>query len=163
MGTPATPIVASDRYFARGRTKIYACPTVANINAPTRIEMTAGTDLSPEVAAIAGWLVTSAQIDTPDLGTVFTSTIPGSTSIGDSSVDMYADDTGVDVRGVLTRGSTWVILILYGGDNTGAKMDVFRTRIRSVGKPVSVGDDAGIVQVSFSITATPAENIAVPA
>jgi hypothetical protein len=136
---------------------------VAVLTAPTRAEMTAGTDLSGEIAAIAGWLVTSAQIDTPDLGTVFTSTIPGSTSIGDSSVDMYADDNGVDVRGVLPRGTITVILILYGGDVTGAKMDAFRTRVRSVGKPVSVGDDAGIVQVGFSITATPAENISVPA
>jgi hypothetical protein len=164
MGTPATPIVASDRYFARGKTKIYVCPTVTVLTAPTRAEMTAGTDLSPEVAAISGWLITSAQTDTPDLGTIFTSTIPGATSMAsDNTVDMYADDNGVDVRGVLARGSTWVVLILYGGDVTGAKMDCFRTRIRSVGKPVAVDDSAGLVQVSFSVTATPAENIAVPA
>lgn len=160
---PATNIVASDRYFARGKTRIIACPLVSVLTAPTRAEINAGTDLTPEVAAIAGWQVSSAQIDTPDLGTVFTSTIPGSTSIGDSSVDMYADDNGADVRGVLPRGTVTVILIMYGGDIVGAKMDAFRTRVRSVAKPLSVGDDAGIVQVQFSITATPAENVTVPA
>ncbi len=159
----ATAIVASDRYFARGKTRIYACPAVVTLTAPSRAEMNAGTDLTAEIAAIAGWQVTGGEIETPDLGTVFTSKIPGSTSIGDSSVDMYADDTGVDVRSVLPRGTTTVILILYGGDVPGTKMDCFRTRVRSVGKPVSVGDDAGMVQVQFSITATPAENVTVPA
>lgn len=159
----ATPIVASDRYFARGLTKIYACTTVVNLGAPTRAELNAGTDLSPEVAAIAGWQVTGGEIETPDLASVFTSKIPGATSISDSSIDMYADNNGVDVRGVLPRGTITTIYILYGGDIPGAKMDGFRTRVRSVGKPVSVGDDAGIVQVQFSITTTPAENITVPA
>lgn len=159
----ATPIVASNRYFARGITKIYSCTSVVTLAAPTRAELNAGTDLSPEAASISGWLVQANEIETPDLATVFTSKIPGSTSIGDSSIDLYADDNGVDVRGVLPRGTVTTIYILYGGDVAGAKMDGFRTRVRSVGKPVSVGDDAGMVQVQFSITATPAENITVPA
>jgi hypothetical protein len=159
----ATPLTASTRYFARGVTKIYVCTTVVTLSAPSRAEMNAGTDLSGEVAAIAGWQVTGGEIETPDLGTVFTSKIPGATSIGDSSITCYADQAQVDVRGVLPRGTVTTVLILYGGDVPGRKMDGFRTRVRSVGKPVSVGDDAGLVEVQFSITSTPSENITIPA
>lgn len=159
---PATPLVASNRYFARGVTKVYAVTTIANIASPSRAELNAGTDLSPEVAEISGWQVSGGEIETPDLATVFTSKIPGSTAVDDSSITFYADQVGVDVRGVLPRGTATNIVIMYGGDVAGAKMDVSKTRVRSVGKPVSMGDDAGMVVVQFSITAEPAEDVTIP-
>jgi hypothetical protein len=159
----ATPIIASGRYFARGLTRVVYCPVVANVNAPTRAEINAGTDLTPEISEVNGWDITSNEIETPDLATVFTSKIPGSTSIGDSSLTMYADDNGADVRGVLPRGTSGKILMMYGGDIVASKMDVFPIRVRSVGKPVALGDDAATVALAFSITAQPAENVAVPA
>lgn len=160
---PATPIAASDRYFARGKSKIYSLTTVVSLAAPTRAELNAGTDLSPEVAGVSGWLVEATDIETPDLATSFTGKIPGSTSIGEASIDMYADDNGADVRTLLPRGTTAFIYLMYGGDVTGAKMDGFKCRVKSVGKPVTLGDDASIVTVSFTILTIPSENISVPA
>lgn len=159
----ATPIIASGRYFARGLTKIYYCLTIASIAAPTRAEMNAGTDLSREVAEVNGWNITANEIDTPDLATVFTGKIPGSTSIDDSSINLYADDNGADARTILPRGTAGYILMLYGGDIAGSKMDVFPIRVRSVGKPIQLGDDPSTVNIQFSITAQPQENVTVPA
>lgn len=159
----ATPIIASGRYFARGLTKIYYCLTIVSIAAPTRAELNAGTDLSREVAEVNGWDITSEEIETPDLATSFTSKIPGSLSVGDSSINMYADDNGADARGVLPRGTIGNIVMLYGGDIPASKMDVFPIKVRSVGKPISLGDDAATVNLQFSITAAPAENVTVPA
>lgn len=159
----ATPIIASGRYYARGLTKIYYCLTIVSIASPTRAEMNAGTDLSREVAEVNGWDITSEEIETPDLATSFTSKIPGSLSVGDSSINMYADDNGADARGVLPRGTVGYILMLYGGDIAASKMDVFPIKVRSVGKPISLGDDPSTVNLQFSITAAPQENVTVPA
>lgn len=160
---PATNIIASGRYYARGLTKIYYCLTVTNILSPTRGEMNAGTNLSPEVAEVNGWNITGGEIETPDLASEFTSKIPGSTSVDESSINLYADDNGADARTILPRGTVGYILMLYGGDIAGSKMDVFPIRVRSVGKPVTLGDDPSTVNIQFSITAKPAENVTVPA
>lgn len=160
---PATPIAASDRFFHRGKTKVYAVTTIANILSPTRGELNAGADLSVEVADWSGWTITSGEIETPVLSSVFTSKIGGSLDIEESSITLYADKEGTDVRSLLPRDTNTHIVILDGGDVAGNKMDVFKVRVRSVGKGRSLGDEAGTVIVSFSVTAEPAENVTVPA
>ena len=44
---------------------------------PTRAELNAGTNLTPEVSSSGNWGIVSGAIDTPDLATTFTSQIPG--------------------------------------------------------------------------------------
>lgn len=159
----ATPLAASTRFFHRGKTKVYVVSSINVRTSVTREELDAGVDLSGEIADWSGWTVTSGEIATPDLGTVFTSKIGGSLDIEDSSMTFYADRAGADVRTLLPRDTDTNIVILDGGDVAGYKMDVFPVRVRSVGKDRSLGDDAGLVVVSFSITAEPAENVTVPA
>jgi len=159
----ATPISASSRYFNRGITKVIFCPSIANKNAPARQEIDAGVDLSPEIAEVDGWVVESESIATPDLGTVFTSSIPGSTSAEDSSLTMYADVGGNDVRTLLPRGTDGFILWMDGGDVPGRLMDVFPVRVASQGKQRTVDDDAAVIEVTFNITSEPAENVTIPA
>jgi hypothetical protein len=156
-------LVASTRYFNAGTTEIDFLPAIAAANlVPTRIEMGAGTRLSNEIADLSGWTVTGGEIDTPDLGSTFTDKIPGKTSVDDSSLTFYADLQGVDVRDVLPRGTTGFIMIMDGGDVAGQPADVFPVRVRSVGKIRSAGEDSARLTVSFSITAEPAEDVAIP-
>lgn len=159
----ATPITASTRYFNRGLTKCYFVPTIASIDSPTRVELDAGTDLSPEIMSIDGWTVTSETIDTPDLATVFTGSIPGSTSAEDSTITFYADEAGSDVRTLLPRGTSGYIVWMDGGDTSGRLMDVFPIRVSSTGKPRTTDDEAAPVEVQFSVTAEPAEDVTIPA
>ncbi|PXY33553.1 hypothetical protein BAY59_10750 [Prauserella coralliicola] len=161
MPTPA--LSTSTRYFDPGVTKCYFVPTIVDQDAPTRIELDAGTDLTKEIADLSGWVVAGAQINTPDLGTRFTGGIPGRTNAEDSSITFYSDQEGVDVRAVLPRDTNGFILWLDGGDVTGNKMDVFPVRVLSNGKMRSIGEEAARIQVQFAITAEPAENVTVPA
>lgn len=161
MAAPA--ITASTRYFDPETTKIYYVASIANKSAPTRLELDAGTDLSPEIADLSGWVVTGEDIPTPTLGSRFTSNIPGRTSVDDSSLTFYADKEGVDVRGTLPRGADGFIVWLDGGDTASNKMDVYPIRVRSNGKMRSLSNEAARIQVQFSITSEPAENVTVPA
>lgn len=160
MATPA--LSTSTRYFDPEITKVYFVGTIANKSAPTRIELNAGTDLSGEVADLSGWVVAGEPIATPDLGSRFTSNIPGRTQAEDSSLTFYADQEGVDVRAVLPRDTNGFIVWLDGGDTPSNKMDVFPIRVLSNGKQRSVSEDAARIQVQFAITSEPAENVTVP-
>lgn len=154
----------STRYFRPQVTRIYYLPAVAAANrTPTRPEITAGTELTKEIADISGWSVTSGTIDTPDLGTRFTSQIGGRTSAESSSLTFYADQLGVDVRTVLPRGTTGFIMIADGGDVVGKPADVFQVTVTALGKLRTVGDEAARIQVTFAIISQPAEDIVLPA
>lgn len=155
---------ATERYFAPEITKVFYLPTIASpTKVPTRAEITAGTDLSNEVADWSGWNVSSAMINTPDLGSRFNAQIGGRTSADASSITFYADKAGADVRAVLPRGTDGFILIADGGDVATQPADVFPVTVTSLGKLRTVGDEAARIQVTFAITDEPAEDIELPA
>lgn len=158
-----TPITASTRYINPGVTRCYFLPACANTAAPTRAEMNAGTDLSREIADIAGWVVAGNEVETPDLVTNFTGNIPGRVKADGSSISCYASTTGVDVRAALPRNTTGYIMWLDGGDVPGQKADVFPIRVLSNGKPRGVGETAALIVVQCSVTSQPAENVTIPA
>lgn len=160
---PASPITASTRYARFGVTKVYFCSAIANKSAPTRAELNAGTDLSNEVAEIDGYQVGSNFIETPDLGSSFTSKITGRTASDDSSLTMYASVNSVDVRSLLPRGTTGFLVWLDEGDVAGRKMDIFPITVGSVPKERTAGDEASRLVVNVAITSAPAENVTIPA
>ena len=158
------PLPASQRYFKRGTSVCKFLTTIADLAAgPTRAELTAGTDLSHEIAEVDGWTVTSESIETPDLGSEFTSSIPGSTSADDSSITFYESIDGEDVRALLPRNTNGYVVWMDGGDVPGYLMDVFPIRVASQGKTRSTDDDAATIVINFSITREPVENLTIPA
>lgn len=159
----ATPIAASTRHINKGVTKVVFATTVASVSAPTRANINAGTDLSDEIMELEGWNVESGSVGTPSLGSDFTGNIPGGTSAEDSSLTMYSDIGGADVRDLLPRGTNGFILIMYGGDVAGRPMDVFPVRVGSTPKNTSVDEEAATIKVTFSITSEPSEDVAIPA
>ncbi len=159
---PATPLTPTIRYFPPGTRKIYWLPACANYLAPTRAELNAGTDLSAEVAAMAGWSVTSAMVDTPDMGSRFTSQVPGRLTSSDNSVTVYTSNNSADARTLLLRDTNGFIVLLWEGDVAGQKMDVFPVRITAQGMDTTV-DDPGQVTISFAATRIPASNLTIPA
>lgn len=159
-----TAITRSSRYFDPAVTKCYWLPTVAAEDlVPTRTEMDAGTDLSNEIADLDGWLVEGEDIETPDLGSLFTSKVPGRTSVEDSSLTFHADKSGDDVRTLLPRGTEGYIMWCDGGDVAANIAGVYPVRVRSVGVQRSVSDDNARVQVAFTIVQEPNEAVAIPA
>lgn len=159
---PATQMALATRYFEPGTTKIDWLLTIASSTlVPIRAEINAGTDVSRDVAAIAGFVTTSAQVATPDLGARFVSQIPGRINADDSSITFYASVDGLDVRSVLQRDLNGYVLIMDGGDVATRFMDVFKVTVSSVGK-VRDMEDAPRLTVGFTIRNF-AENVVIPA
>jgi hypothetical protein len=93
----------------------------------------------------------------------FTSKIPGAITAEDSSLTMYASKTGADARTVMPQDAVGNIVLLFGGDTAGNKMDVWPVTVASVSKQISVqGGDADTLQISFSPTNVPAQNVTIP-
>jgi len=160
----ATPITPVNRYWPVGTTRWLWVPTIANyLVAVTRAEINAGTDLSGEVNDLDGWTVTSGTIDTPDVNSRFRSKIPGPIEAEDSSLTLYADPSGSDVRTLLPRDTTGYVVRLDGGDIAGRKMSVFPVKVASQNKLMGVDEEAGRIEISFTITGIPAEDLTIPA
>ncbi len=167
----ATPLPAAARYYHVGTTTVYWLLAVANPQAaPTRLEINAGTDLSRvtgggdsgDIAAMAGWTTTSANVGTPDIRSRFVGSVPGRITAEDSSITFYLDPAGQDVRTVLARDDTGFVLVCWGGDATGRLADLFPVRVSNI--PKSFGDDQAVqTTVGFAITRAPTEDIALPA
>src|SRR4051812_7056165 len=111
----ATPITSSLRYIPPGTRHYYWVPTIAVKASPTRSELNAGTDLTGEIEAVAGFTVESVQVDTPDLLNSFIAKIPGRTQSADSSITMYSSSNSVDARTLMPRGTTGFIVAFPEG------------------------------------------------
>jgi hypothetical protein len=159
----ATAIQTVDRYFPTGVTKYYWIPDLLDPEAPTRLELDAGTDLSPEIAEVDGFTVSSDQIETPDINSRFTSTIAGRITADESSLVFYAAANGVDVRALLPRGTNGYIGRLGGGDTATYKMDIFPVTVTSLSKAFGTDDEAARITVQFAVTSEPIEDVAIPA
>lgn len=160
----ATPISSITKYTSRGTTKHYWVPAIADPAAPTRVELDAGTDLSPQVADATGWSVSSTTIPTPDEATRYTSTIPGVIEAETSTLVMYMDKEGVDARVLMPRDESGFICVMDGGDIAANKFDVFPVTVTSVSKGRSVGgSEADRLTFTYAITDEPTENVTVPA
>ena len=151
------------RFFQPGITVVRFCPAVANIQAPTRAELTAGTIFTRHVRSQEGFTVSSDQLETPDMASRFVSKIGGMINAEDSSLSCYASRDGLlDIRTVFERDDIGFIVMQYGGDVEDYPMDVFPVTVTAV-PPESSMDAAFGVKVQFSITSEPATNVATPA
>lgn len=156
---------SSIRYASYATSVIHFVPTIADAGfAATRIEINAGTNLTGEISDLAGWSLSGATIDAPDLKSAFVSKVPGRTSAEDSSLTFYASENGTDVRTVLPYKTSGFIVVMPGGDVAGGKMNVYPVRVNNPGTPtISTGDDLSKITIGFAITREPKLNLAIPA
>jgi len=157
-----TALPTTTRYIPQGTSRYYWVPAIASISAPTRLEIDAGTDLTCEVAALAGFMTTAGDVDAPDACSRFVGKVPGLITADDSSINFYSDEEGDDVHSFFTRDQIGFVLILPGGDVAARKMDVWPARVKSVSR-VQTLDAAQQIVVQFSITRDPAVNVDIPA
>jgi len=158
---PATPLTPTTRYFPPGVRKIYWVPAISNYSAPTRAELNAGTDLSAEIETMNGWSLQGATVDVPDMGSRFTSQVPGRLTSAQNDITAYMSQNSNDVRSLLPRDTNGYVVCLWEGDVTGQKMDVFPVRVVTQANDTVV-DDPGKTTISFAITKLPAIYITIP-
>jgi hypothetical protein len=157
----APNISASDRFIPEGTTAFYWVVTMASYLAPSRAELNAGTNLTPEIESSGNWGIVSNAIDTADLATTFTSQIPGKITIDGSTLNMYSDDNQADARTLMPRNSVGFIVKFPGGDITGRKMSVFPVKVGSAAEPTAFGAPTEL-NFTFYVTKIPGENLTVP-
>lgn len=152
------------RFSRRGKSKIHFVPTIADPSAPTRIEIDAGTHLTPEIAAVAGFSFSNSPIPTPDLDTTFTTTIPGEDTAADSSLTFYDDDTtgGSTIRTAMVKGTTGYIVLMPVGDVASERCEVWPVESTGVADEWTAGNDPARFTVSFGITAVPELDVSIP-
>jgi hypothetical protein len=151
------------KFFRRGKTKIMFLPAVADLAAPTRAEITAGTDLSPQIADVNGFDITNTPIETPNLAEAYTTTIDGEDKSGASSFVMYDDDTSTAVRSTIAKGTAGFILILPYGDVPTKRCEVWPVKVTGQNDIITTGNEAARYNSSYAVTRTPEQDAVVPA
>jgi len=161
---PAPPLNPTRRYFPDGIRKCYFVFVMANYLVPTRAELNSGVDLSAEIPAggVTGWSLQGSTVDVPDMGSRFTSTIPGRLTSPTNSIDSYLDQGSVDVRTLLPRDTNGYTVWMWEGDVPGQLMDVFPARVITQAVDTNTEDPAK-ASLQFAITKIPAINIKIPA
>lgn len=150
------------RYFRRGKSKIRWMPSVAG-SSPTRGEITAGVDLSPSVADIAGFQLNNNPITTPDLATAFDSQIDGPDSTDDSNLTLYDDDTSTTVRTTLAKGVSGFIGLMPYGDVPTKRMEIWQSKSTGVNDQWTLDAAAAQFRVGFAILTVPNQSGVIPA
>lgn len=150
-------------FFRRGVTKFVACPSVADLSAPTRAEITAGTVLTG-VTAISGFQITNSPIDTPDLDSPFTSNVPGEDKAGTSSLTFKdkhnAESQGI--RDVLAKGTNQTIVYMPYGDIPGDRCECWPTTSTGVNDVIDMTKNAEFL-AGFATPDVPNQNAVIPA
>ena len=162
---PATPIASTTKYINPETTVVLWVVSIATKTGPSRAELNAGTNLVGENSACEGWNTAAESVPIPNMGSRFTGAIPGRITAEDSTLSMYADVGGSDARTLMPQDTNGYIVWMDGGDVANRKMDVFPVRVASVAKSNrSVeGDEAQMLTFTFSITSSPAVDVAIPA
>ena len=151
------------KFFRRGVSKIKFLPAVASAAAPTRIEITAGTDLSAFVSEISGFQLTNSPIPTPNLADDFTSQISGEDTVSDSSLTLYDDNSSTVVRAAIPKGTAGFLLLMPYGDTPTKRCETWPVTVVGFNDEWTVGNDPARSNVGFAVTARPTQGAVVPA
>src|SRR5687768_17359539 len=103
------------KFFRRGVSKIRWAPAVAGTS-PTRPEITAGTDLSPDLNEINGFQLSNSPIPVQNLAEKFTPQIDGEDTVADSSLVFNDDDTTTTIRTAIAKGTAGFLIFMPYGD-----------------------------------------------
>lgn len=150
------------RFFRRGVSAIKFLPAVAGTS-PTRAEITAGTNLTAQVAGIGGFALSNAPIATPDLASGFDSQIDGPDTTDASTLTFYDDDSASTIRSALAKGTAGFVVLFPYGDVPGKRLEVWPAKSTGVNDQWGLDAAAAQFQVGFAVTAKPTQNGTTPA
>lgn len=151
------------RFWRRGVSRIQFLPAVSNPAAPSSAEITAGEDLTPQIAEIGGFNFTANPITTPDLSTTFDTQIPGPDSTDTSTLTFYDDDASEVIRTALAKGTRGYLLFQPYGTTATDRAEVWRVESLGVNDEWTTGNEAARFAVSFAILEPPEQDAANPA
>lgn len=148
----ATPLATLNPMLPVDIKKHYWVPTIANIASPTRIELDAGTDLSPQVTDAPGWTILGSTVQSQSFVGPALNLI-GAQNFAESSITCRNSRTSTDARSILlvTRPAlTGYIVVFPEGDTAGFKMNVFSVAVNAAVLSEGILDPA-TTQFQFAI------------
>ena len=159
----APDIATATRYSNTLNKTVYVLPACADITAPTRAELNAGTRIDSVIpkTGITGFSGTQSTITSDDLKTGMTLSInDGEDWSQGSTIEAHLSKSGTDIRSVLPKGQSKFIVMFDSTDTAGLKMDVFDIYVGSAEKSRS-----GLAMVTLGCTynQVPAIDVTVPA
>lgn len=148
------------RFMRKGTTKIWFVPTIADPSAPTSAEVTAGDDLTGQLAEITGFNFSNNPIDTPDMASAFVGKIPGEDTTDNSDLTFYEDDSSNPISTALAKGTTGYVVIfpagIAGATPAAADVaDVWPAIVASNSRQYTADNEAAKYQVMFTLTTEP--------
>jgi hypothetical protein len=149
-------------YFVRGVSQFVFCPAVADLTAPTRTELTAGTVLTG-ITNVSGFQIKRSFVDTPDLDSDFTSNIAGERK-ADSSSLTFKDKRSASaaIRTALAEGTSGIMVFEPWGDIVGAPCECWPVTSGGVNRVVDMGSYAQFT-ADFATPEPPEQNGVLPA
>lgn len=155
------------KFFRRGKSKAFFLPAVAGYTAgagsPTRPEITAGTDLSASVTAMAGFQLSNSPITTPNLADRFSFQIEGEDTVADSTLTFLDDDAVSTIRTTLAKGTAGFIVLFPYGDVPTKRCEVWPVKSTGFNDEWTVGNDPARAVAGFAVTNVPSQNGTIPA
>lgn len=149
-------------FFRRGSgAKVMFAPAVAG-SSPTRAEITAAIDVTPQLNAMNGWKLANAPIDTENLAERFTPQIEGPDTVPASTLVLLDDNASSTVRVALSKGTAGSMLLFPYGDVPTKRMEVWPVKSTGVNDEWTVGTEPARVEIGVAITKTPVQNAVVP-
>lgn len=163
MALPSPTLsTATVDYIPAGVRRYTFVPTIANPASPTVAELSAGTDYTGAINAVAGFSTTAADVDNSSYASNYTSTIPGLRSSAASTWTLKASSTGTDARATLSEGTNGYVVIYNEGITMSGKCDVWPVRIKSNSVDSVAMGALATIMVEFSTPAPPVKNVSIP-
>lgn len=153
------------KFFRRGIAAVHFLPGVSNLAAPTRAEIAAGVDLSPNLNEIGGFQLSNSPIPTPVLANRYTTQIAGEDTTPDSTITFLDDDDtpGEDLREALAKGTEGFIVLMPYGDVVGKRLEVWPVTVSGYNDQWTTGNEPARAVAGFVITDVPEQDGVVPA
>lgn len=155
-------------FFRRGRSASHFCPTLADPNAPKlATEITAGTELSAAVAAIAGFETTLNRINQPVQKYAQEVQVDGPQQFQDASMTLLENDgSGVDADSVardeayavLEEGATGYLVLhptKAAGFTVGDEVEVWPVKVGARNRSWAMETETARYVVQYAITGPP--------
>lgn len=152
------------RYVPRVKgVKFYFVPAVANLAAPTRAEITAGTDLTPYLTDTSGFSAAGQMAEVPDYASDFPKKVPGIKASEDPTLTFWEDDATSVARNAVPDGQAGFLVRMPYGDVATKRCEVWP--VRSTGPNTILPNDntAASFTVGFATEDKPELDAVVPA
>lgn len=160
--------------FWRGSGAVMWVPAVAGTAGPTLAELTAGTDVSPAVVAVEGFITQLNRIGQPILSEEVEVQIDGPQTFVDSSLTIVEDDgTGTDADAEARQDAMETLIdnatgyVLFSRNikaavlDTGDPVFLFPVRVGAANPVWTLDAEPERTKIDFVITAAPRKNVLV--